>query len=137
MKAMFKKLKNIRPSILLSHIVVSLAYPAVKAFSSPKDRLLLFTNAMTIVALLLVVFGIIYSMVLHGDFDISSYYVQHGKKSLSRHLSPRRGLEAQPDKSITEFLSEAREKRKESFNYPLFLGLVFLLAAAVIAFGFM
>ena len=133
---MFKRLKNIRPALLISHIVITLSYPAVRAFNAPRNRLLIFTDAMTIVALILVILGILYAMVLHGDFDISSYYLQHGARSV-RYAFTRRGAEEQEKKSIDEFILEAREKRENSFNYPLFLGIVYLIASLVIAYGFL
>ena len=133
---MFKRLKNIRPALLISHIVITLSYPAVRAFNAPRNRLLVFTDAMTIVALILVILGILYAMVLHGDFDISSYYLQHGARS-ARYAFTRRGAEEQEKKSIDEFILEAREKRENSFNYPLFLGIVYLIASLVIAYGFL
>ena len=133
---MFKKFKNIRPALLISHLVITLGYPAAKAFASPRNRLLIFTDAMTIVALILVILGILYAMVLHGDFDISSYYLQHGARS-ARYAFTRRGAEEQEKKSIDEFILEAREKRENSFNYPLFLGIVYLIASLVIAYGFL
>lgn len=137
MKTMFKRFKNIRPALLISHIVITLSYPAVRAFNAPRNRLLVFTDAMTIVALILVILGILYSMLLHGDFDISSYYLQRGVKSISRRISAKRGEPMEPEKSMADFLSDARETREESFNYPLLLGILYLLAAAVIGYGFL
>ncbi len=133
---MFKKMKNIKPSMLITHLIITLAYPAVKALASPVKRLLIFTDAMTIVAAVLLILGILYSMVLHGDFDLSRYYLQRGVRSLMRGLS-RRGTDAEQQKPIDAFLRDAREQREETFNYPLFLGIVYLLAAAVIAYGFL
>lgn len=134
---MKKKLKNIRPSLLLAHVIITLAYPAAKAFTAARNHLQIFTDAMTVIALILVILGIFYSMVLHGDFDVSSFYLQRGVKGLTSRLFSGRGAMAEPKKDITEFLREAREGREESFNYPLFLGIVYLLAAAVIAYGFL
>ena len=133
-KTMFKKLKKIRLSILLYFMLISLTYPTLKAFSSSDNRLLVFTDAMTIIALVLVLLGVVYSLVLHGDFDISRYYIQNGARSF-RYAITRRDR-TQEQKSIDEYLREARERREDSFNYPLFLGIVYLLAAAVIAYGF-
>ena len=133
---MFKRMKNIRPGVLIVHVIVTLAYPAVKAFRAANNRLLLFTDAMTIIGALLLIGGILYGMVLHGDFDISSYYLQRGVRSVWGFFA-RRGEEKEQQKPLDLFLSEAKEKREESFNYPLFLGIVYLLAAALIAFVFL
>ncbi len=134
---MFKKFKNIRPAILISHLVITLGYPAAKAFTAQGDRLMAFADAMTIVALVLLIGGIVYSMALHGDFDISGYYIKYGGRSLSRRFSSRRAPDEKPQKDIAEYLSEVREKRADSFNYPLLLGILYLLAAAVIGYGFL
>ncbi len=135
-ETMFKKFKNIQPGVLLSHVIITLAYPAVKAFLSPNRRLLIFTDAMTIVALVLVILGIVYTMVLHGDFDIGSYFLQRGGRSLARFFT-RSGKEEASQKDLAAFLRDAREKREEAFNYPLFLGVVYLIAAGVLAYGFL
>ncbi len=133
---MIKKFKNLRPGLLITHLIITLAYPLIKAFSVPNNRLLVFTDAMTIVALILVVLGILYSLVLHGDFDISSYYFQRAAKYLSRRrFSGRDRSDPDPQKDLPEYLNDSEEKREESFNYPLFLGIVYLLAALVLAYG--
>ena len=133
---MFKKFKNIQPGVLFSHVIITLAYPAVKAFLSPSRRLLIFTDAMTIVALVLVILGIVYTMVLHGDFDIGSYFLQRSGRSLAR-IFTRSGKEEASQEDLAAFLRDAREKREEAFNYPLFLGVVYLIAAGVLAYGFL
>lgn len=133
---MFRRWKNIKPGLLIVHLIITLGYPAAKAFTAESNPLLIFTNSLTVIALLLVVFGVVYSMVLHGDFDITSFYLQRGLHSV-RSLFSRRAAEFGIKKDITEFMSEAREKREEAFNYPLALGIVYLLAAAILAYGFL
>jgi hypothetical protein len=91
---------------------------------------------MTIVALLLIIVGIIYSLELHGDFDVSNYYLQHSGRSIARRFAVRRSAQMQQEEDIAKFISDAREKREGAFNYPLFLGIVYLLAAVVIAYVF-
>lgn len=133
---MFKKMKNIRPSMLISHLIITLVYPLAAALRAEQNRLLVFTDAMTIVSLLLVIVGIIYSLVLHGDFDVSNYYLQHSGRSIARRFAVRRGAQMQQEEDIAKFISDAREKREGAFNYPLFLGIVYLLAAVIIAYVF-
>ena len=133
---MFKRMKNIRPSMLISHLIITLVYPLAAALRAEQNRLLVFTDAMTIVSLLLVIVGIIYSLVLHGDFDVSNYYLQHSGRSIARRFAVRRGAQMQQEEDIAKFISDAREKREGAFNYPLFLGIVYLLAAVVIAYVF-
>lgn len=133
---MFKRMKNIRPSMLISHLIITLVYPLAAALRAEQNRLLVFTDAMTIVSLLLVIVGIIYSLVLHGDFDVSNYYLQHSGRSIARRFAVRRSAQMQQEEDIAKFISDAREKREGAFNYPLFLGIVYLLAAVVIAYVF-
>ncbi len=121
---MFKRLKNIRLRGLLSHMIVTLAYPAVKAYMSESHRLLVFTDSMPIIAAVLVVGGIIYSAFLHGDFDISAFVI-------------RRGIRRDAPQDFRSYKAEKEEKREEAFNYPLFLGIIYLAAAAVIAWVFL
>ena len=133
---MFKRMKNIRPSMLISHLIITLVYPLAAALRAEQNRLLVFTDAMTIVSLLLVIVGIIYSLVLHGDFDVSNYYLQHSGRSIARRFAVRRSAQMQQEEDIAKFISDAREKREGAFNYPLFLGIVYLLAAVIIAYVF-
>ena len=119
---MFKKLKNIRLRTLLSHIIVTLIYPAARALTTTGNRLQIFTDSMTIIALVLLIGGVIYSMVLHGDYDISGYVLNRGIGK------------DQKKKGFAAYRKDQKERREEAFNYPLFLGLVYLLAAAVIAY---
>lgn len=135
---MIKKLKNIKLSPLITHLIVTLAYPAVRAFTAEKNRLLLFSNALTIVGLILMVVGIIYSMNLHGDFDVSRYYLRRGVRSF-KFFSPRQSEELKQDReeNPAEFMREMKEKREEAFNYPLFLGIVYVLVSVLIAYVFL
>lgn len=133
---MFKRMKNIRPSMLITHLIITLVYPLAAALRAEQNRLLVFTDAMTIVSLLLIIVGIIYSLVLHGDFDVSNYYLQHSGRSIARRFAVRRSAQMQQEEDIAKYISDAREKREGAFNYPLFLGIVYLLAAVVIAYVF-
>jgi hypothetical protein len=119
---MFKKLKNIRLRPLLSHILVTLAYPAAKAVTAANNRLQVFTDAVTIIALILIIGGVIYSMVLHGDYDLSGYVFNRGI-----------GKE-QKKKDYGTYKKDRKQRREEAFNYPLFLGFVYLLASVCVAY---
>ena len=135
---MIKKLKKIRLRVLLSHVIVTLAYPAAKACISEHNRLLIFTDSMTIIAMALLVGGVIYAMVLHGDFDISAFVFRRGFRSLFRprfHGVVEEPKEDERGQSFQTYMADKKEKREEAFNYPLFLGAVYLAAAAVIAWA--
>lgn len=120
---MFKRFKNIKITTLIPHILVTLAYPAVKAFISSYNRLLIFTDAMTIVGIVLVIGGIIYAMLLRGDYDISGYVLH-------------RGANREKPKSFDAYKQDMKDKRAGYFNYPLFLGILYLAAALAIAYIF-
>lgn len=118
----YLKLKNIRLRVLLVHLIITLGYPLARAVTAERNRLQLFTDAMTWVALVLLIGGVVYGMVLHGDFDISSFVF-------------RRGARKNAEQSYSAYRENQKEEREEAFNYPLFLGIVYLIASAVIAYG--
>ena len=120
---MIKRFKNIKPRVLLAHLLVTLAYPCVRAFTAANNRLQVFTDILTIVALFLVFFGVFYSLSLHGDFDLTAYFFH-------------RRIQEEAKKDFEAYEADKKEEREAAFNYPLFLGILYLLAAAVIAWGF-
>ena len=95
---MLKKIKNINIRVLISHLLITLAYPAVKAYSSESSRLLVFTDAITIIAYILLIGGIVYSLYLHGDFDISSFFL-------------RRGVKRDDKQSFDAYMADRKEKK--------------------------
>ena len=117
---MFKR--KPKPGTLLAHVLVTLAYPAARALTEPRNRLLLFTDAMTIIAIVMLVCGIVYALILRGDFDISGFAFLRGLRG--------------GGKNYDAYKADRQKEREEAFNYPLFLGILYLLAAAVIAWGF-
>ncbi len=120
---MFRSGRKPKPGTLLAHLLVTLAYPAARALRAPQgSRLLVFTDTLTVIALVLLVCGIVYALVLRGDLDISEYIFSRG---LSRN-----------GKSYAAWKADKKEEREEAFNYPLFLGIVYLIVSAVIAWGF-
>lgn len=118
---MFKRFKNIRIGTLLIHLLVTLAYPVVKALMSSGQRLLIFTDILTIIAMALLIIGVICAAFIHGDFDISGFFIRRGIKK--------------EEKGFQAFEADMKEKREAVFNYPLFLGLVYLIVVLVIAYG--
>ena len=118
---MFKR--KPKAGTLLAHVLVTLLYPAARALTAQGEKLLLFTDTMTIIALVLVVCGIVYALILRGDLDVSGFVFT-------------RGLRHGEGKSYRAYREDRKEEREEAFNYPLFLGILYLLAAAVIAWGF-
>ncbi len=113
------------PRLLIVQLIITLAYPIAKAAISEYNRLLIFTDSLTIIAALLLIAGVLYSLYLHGDFDISSFLFRRGAQ---RGQARRQSFET--------FKANRREERENSFNYPLFLGLVYIIVALVLAYGF-
>ena len=60
----------------MTHVIITLGYPAARAFIAEQNKLQLFTDAMTITGMVLIIGGLIYSFVLHGDFPKSR---RHGE----------------------------------------------------------
>ena len=118
---MFKRFKNIKLKYLLTHLVVTLAYPAIRAARAEAHRLQLFTDAMTIIGALLILIGIFYSFILHGDLDRTKYVFS-------------RGFAKGIVKPYDVYEREEEKSREDAFNYPLFLGVVYLAVSAFIAY---
>ena len=118
---MFKRFKNIKLTALIGHLVVTLAYPAVRSARAEGNRLLLFTNALTIISLLMIVVGIFYSFILHGDLDRARYTFS-------------RGLTNGIVKPFDVYEKEVKKDREDAFNYPLWLGILYLIVSAVLAY---
>ena len=121
---MFLRFRHLKLRPLIYLLILTLAYPAVRAFISPGRRLLVFTDAVTIVGAVLLIGGVVYALTLHGDFDIAGFAL-------------RRGIRSDSAPGFDAYMREKKEKREEAFNYPLFIGLVYLTAAAVIAYLFL
>ena len=119
---MFKRFKNLRPGPLITQILITVAYPAAKAYMAEEKRLLVFTDTLTIIALMLLIGGVIYALVLKGDFDISGFVM-------------KRGFRRDPTESYQVYKTNRDERREAAFNYPLFLGVCYLLLCAVLAYG--
>ena len=123
MKNLRSRFKNIKPRVLISHVIVTLLYPLARTVTASDNRLLLFIDTLTIIAALLLIGGVIYSLYLHGDFDISSFVMRRARSS-----APKQTFEA--------YKANQKERREASFNYPLFLGLVYIAVSAILAYVF-
>lgn len=115
---MLKSLKNINISTLIIHVIITLAYPVIKVSISSANKLLIFTDTLTIISFLLIILGIFYSMSLKGDFDRTKYIINKTFTKIN--------------KEPAAFLDDEKQKREASFNYPLFLGIIYLAIAIII-----
>ena len=119
---MIEQFRKINPRVLITHVIITLGYPTVRAITAEHNRLLLFTDATTIIAMVLLIGGIIYALALRGDFDISSFVM-------------RRGMKRNDTINYAKYKEDQTKKREAAFNYPLVLGILYLIIAAIIAYG--
>lgn len=120
MKNLFK---NLKPKILIRNVGITLIYPLARAFMAEHNKLQVFADILTIFALALIVIGIIYALVLKGDFDISGFVFN-------------RGMRRTDMQNYGKYKRIQDEKREAAFNYPLFLGIAYLIVSAVIVYCF-
>lgn len=123
MKKLKKRFQNLKPQTLFTHVIVTLLYPLARAIMASSQRLLIFTDCLTIIAAILLIAGIVYSFYLHGDFDISSFVMRRARSN-----APKQTFEA--------YKANQKERREASFNYPLFLGIVYIAVSLIIAYVF-
>lgn len=107
---------------MLIAVPATLAYPIGKALISSYNRLMIFTDALFIISLILLVLGVLFTFTRFGDFDITRYVFQRGF-----------GKDA---KTFKDFKQDREDFRAETFNYPLFFGLVYILLSIFITFVF-
>ena len=120
---MFKRFKNIRIPTLIVHLIITLAYPAVKAYISERNRLLIFTDSMTIVGVLLILVGVFFHLYLKGDFDRTAYTLRRGVASSDKIVKP-----------FEDFQKDKNEDREEAFNYPLCLGILYIIISVIVSY---
>ena len=123
LEAFKKKFRNIQPRLLGIHLLITLAYPVARALISERTKLLILTDSLTITAGVLIIAGIVYSLYLHGDFDISAFLLRRGMA--------RKKEQPQPYEA---FRQDRKQKREEAFNYPLFLGILYLAVSLILAY---
>ncbi len=119
----FGNIKSVKLPVMLAAVPLTLAYPLVKALSSPKNRMMVFSDSLLIISLILLVVGVLFSFARFGDFDITRYVF-------------RRGTSKGEPKPFPEFQKDREEQRQNSFNYPLFFGLTYLAVSTLTAFLF-
>ena len=118
---MFKRFKNITVDILIPYLIITLAYPLYKVISSEKMKLQVLSDVLFIFGLILCLLGVVFTLYLKGDFDITSFVF-------------RKGTDRNMNKTFSAFAEDSKEKRENSFNYPLFLGTLYILVSVFIAY---
>lgn len=113
-------MKKMNIKIMIYYSLISLLYPLLRFFMKGLS-IVAFSDSCFILAVLFLLWGIVYSLVLHGDFDITSYIA-------------KRSFLKQRNESFEEYLQEQKEKREDKFNYPLYNGLFLLVIALISAY---
>ena len=120
MKKIFGSFRSINPRTLAVFVPVSLAYPIIRGLFSKGDPLTLISDALFIMSLVLILIGVVFTLYINGDFDITSFVAG---RSVGKNK-----------KEYTEFKKDRAAERSRAFNYPLFLGLIYLAASVFIAY---
>ena len=120
MKKIFGSFKSINIITLLVTIVLTIAYPVAKALISSANRLMIFSDTLLIISLILIAVGILFTFARYGDFDITGYIFHRG---ISKNA-----------KSYENYKKDLEANRRETFNYPLLLGLIYLIISLTISF---
>ena len=122
MKKIFGSFKNIKWRTLLIFVPLSLAYPVAKALISSANRWMIFSDALLIISLILLATGVLFTFTRFGDYDITRFVFSRGTNKNT--------------KSFRDFKKDREDQRSETFNYPLFFGLIYFLLSFAIAFLF-
>ena len=113
------KFRNLDLKKLIAYLFVAMAYPVLSCVSSADNRLLRLINGMTICALVFIILGMFNLLVLHGDFDITAFVAT-------------RFFYRDKAKNYEAYKSDRDDDRKQGFNYPLFVGLLMLIASVIL-----
>ncbi len=108
------KFRNIKAKDLIINLLIAFLWPIVSALRS-KHHILAFSDACTFTGLAFLIIGLVNIFILSGDFDITGYVAQ---RALSKDK-----------KEFSDYMEQQENKRKESFNYPLFSGIILLFSA--------
>ena len=122
MKKIFGSFKNIKLRTLLVTVPLTLLYPIIKALISSANQLMIFADSLLIISLILVAVGVLFTFTRFGDFDITRYVFKRGTDKNA--------------KSFGEYKKDRENERSETFNYPLFFGLVYLVISIFISLVF-
>ena len=122
---MLRKINRIHPRVFLTYVVISLVIPVIRMVIADHGKLQVFTNTLTIIGLVLIIAGLFYGMDTRGEYDLHGWsrwtiYLRKNKDGTQR---------------VQEFKDAMTERKNAYFNYPLFLGVLYLIVSGVIAFG--
>ena len=121
-KGLHMKFKNIKIKNLLTCLTIGAIYPIIAYRSAETNPRLALINALFIVGAVYIVIGLLYSFILHGDLDITEFFVT------SRYRSRFSG----ETQSFEDFKRDKQNKREGNFNYPLLVGILMFAASVIL-----
>ena len=83
---------------------------------------MIFADTLFITSLVLLGLGVLFTFTRFGDFDITRYIFHRGVNKNA--------------KSFSDYKQDREDFRSETFNYPLFFGLVYLSVSLFITYVF-
>lgn len=98
--------------------VIAMIYPIFKGIK--ENSLMPVSDSTFIMSLTLLIFGLLSHVGRLGAFDSTIYIFKRNFKHY--------------EKTYDVYLEDIKEKKKDSFNYPLFLGILLLITAIVTNF---
>ena len=115
--------KNVKVRNLLICITIGIIYPIIAYTSSENNKMLALINSLFITGIVYIAIGVLYSFILHGDMDITEYFV----------LSKARTRSDGSKIPFEEFKKSKEENREGKFNYPLLVGILLVITAAILS----
>ena len=112
------KFANFNIRYFITNLIVVMLYPIYR-YVSNNNSLLAFSDACFIIGLFLLIVGIVLVLYNHGDFDITGFIA-------SRAFAKNK-------EDFDSYIANQKEKRKDSFNYPLLCGIILIIISAVTA----
>ena len=96
--------KNFRLKDYLINVGIVLIYPVVRGLTA-ENHLLAFSDTCLVIGMFVLIFAVVNSLFLHGDYDITGYVAN---RTFNKDME-----------DYETYKKEQEEKRKSSFNYPL------------------
>ncbi|MCQ2427791.1 MAG: DUF3899 domain-containing protein [Clostridia bacterium] len=119
----FGDFRSIKWRTLAIAVPVTLLYPLARGIFSGGglySKLLFISDSLFIMSMILLLIGVVFTFIIAGDLDITKYVYSRSAQSKT--------------KSFAEYKKDREAERGKMFNYPLFLGLIYLIISVIIGF---
>lgn len=113
-----KRFRNIKPTPLITNVLITVAYPLARAITYEGNKLTIFLDSLTIISFILMFFGVFYHLYLKGDFDRIQYYTGSRFRQIQ--------------KPFDAYREDRAADHAAAFNYPLWLGLLYFFGSAIV-----